>query len=204
MINVFQGGIRGFEAAVYGDQHQANLNYFQNQLSNIGNSLTEMGQRFFEGARTLYEEFNSDRALRLARAAIRQVRGTYIADIIQPFTEIGEFQAAPPTMQRWIMANPVVREAYHAQRCDGYSDTYVDMYPKDIGRSHYDYRRVMDGMVVEDGDDYYVDYFPDELVDGDKDLDLIQKSHILSTWKMVEMYMNANGEDPTSVWNSSL
>ena len=47
------------------------------------------------------------------------------------------------------MAQPDIRSLYHKGHCDGYSDTYVDMEPGLVGEQHYDYRRVMDGVVEE-------------------------------------------------------
>ena len=52
-------------------------------------------------------------------------------------------------MKRYIMANPHVREAYQEQRIAGYDGTYKDPFADDTIENHYDYRRVMNGVVVD-------------------------------------------------------
>jgi len=107
-------------------------------------------------------------------------------------------------MQRFIMANPMVRQLYHDQRCDGYSGTYIDVQPDATKEDHYDYKRVMNGIVQQDGDGtmFYTQYM-DQLHHGDKELALAEQVSILDTWEIAEMFIKA-GNDPTSVWNESL
>jgi hypothetical protein len=111
---------------------------------------------------------------------------------------MGAMQQAPVVMQRWIMAEPTVRTLYHKQECDGFSDTYKDMSPGIVGEQHYDYRRVMDGVIQEDGDSWCAKFYMDDLVEGDTPLIFRDKMDILSTWERVTMYIAAGDEDPTS------
>lgn len=71
-----------------------------------------------------------------------------MADEIQYISKIAEFQHAP-TMQRWIMAEPTVRQMYFDQKLDGYSDTYSTT-DKTVGMMHLDYQKVIDGVYRED------------------------------------------------------
>ena len=96
-----------------------------------------------------------------------------------------------------------LRLMYHQQRCEGYTDTYVDMHPGDVGEQHYDYRRVVDGMVMEQDDELVsVQYF-DEIKEGDE-LDIDDQVAILRTWDSVKAAIEENKEDPTSPFNASL
>jgi len=203
-LQIIYGGDDSFNAVVYGDQNPANLNYFQRQIESVSNTLTSVGQQFFADIDALREKYNGAEALRLMKAATRAAKSLFKPNKIQSIFDIGEMQHAPMVMQRWVMANPMVREVYHKQGCDGYSDTYKDMYPGMIGENHYDYRRVMDGVIREDGDEWYAKFYMDELVEGDRELSHDDKVDILSTWDIAEMFIKAGKEDPTSAYNTTL
>lgn len=195
-----------FDSIVYGEKHPANLDYFRQQTQNIASNIQDAGRSFFSNLSELNEKFNGSEAMRLGRAAMRTAKSIFKPNVISSIFDIGEMQQAPVVMQRWIMANPVVRELYHNQGCDGYGDTYVDYHKKDIAESHYDYRRATDGLVQIDevNDDWFVRLYVDDLYEGDKHLSLDEQVDILSTWDIVEMFIRAGKEDPTSTTNSSL
>ncbi|EKD22572.1 MAG: hypothetical protein ACD_84C00043G0006 [uncultured bacterium] len=205
-IAVSYGSDAEFNALCYGaNKHPSTLQYLENQVSNVSRTLTDAGRSFFSNARQLYDQLNNSEAMRLARAALNKAGSLFQSDRIRDIWDLAEIQNAPLTMQRWIMAQVDVRAAFHEQRCDGYSDTYVDNSPEDIGETHYDYRRVMHGMVMEDpeGDDKTTFYL-DELHEGDRELALDEKISILNTWDVVAELMQYGEFDPTSVWNNKL
>ena len=210
MINILQGGDVAFDALVYGvDQHPANASYFQRQIESISNTLTNVGQTFFSNAQQLYQEVNNSETMRIARAAIRSTASLFQPNQILSIFDIHKMQNAPVVMQRWIMANPEARSLFHKQQIDGYSDTYQDASPGIIGEQHYDYRRVMDSVVQdttdhEGNDTWCVKYYPDELYEGDKELSHDDKVDILSTWEVLEMFLKAGKEDPTSQYGSMM
>jgi hypothetical protein len=78
-------------------------------------------------------------------------------------------------------------------------DTYVDVEPGLVGEEHYDYRRVMDGVMqdTEDGG-WYAKIYVEDLKEGDRDLSHGEKVDILQTWSRLEYLMALNKEDPTS------
>ncbi len=206
-LNVGFGDDFDYNAVVYGENHPNVLNYLENKISrfdSFSQTLTDAGRSFMSNVKDLYENVNGSEAMRVARAAIRKAGSMFQRDEIKSIWELTALQTAPPTMQRWIMANPVVREMYHQQRCDGYSDTYVDMHPGVIGKDHYDYRRAMHGMMVDEDDGWKVTFYLDDLVDGDRELVLSEKTDILNTWDIVSAIMKAGKEDPTSVYGSKL
>lgn len=207
-MQVVYGGADVFNAVVYGEQHPSNQQYFQQQIQNFGNTLTDIGRKFFDNSKEIFDRAYNSETMRLARNAAQVVMGIFQPNIIRKIEELQQMQNAPIVMQRWIMANPTIRELYHQQRCDGYSDSYVDVSPNQIKENHYDYRRVMDGVLQEsktsDGQDTWkVQFFMDDIFDGDRDLNHHEKVDILSTWDIAEMFIK-NGEDPTSPWGSKL
>lgn len=205
-MKTISGGYDAFDALVYGNQSQGNIDYFQSQIALLPTIKTvgEIGRSFLNNAVNTYERFNGSEAMRLFRAAKAQAATLFQPEIIKSLWDITNFQTASLTMQRWVMANTVVRTMYHEQRCDGYSDTYVDVDPGKIGKDHYDWRRVMDGVVVNTDDSWEANFYIEDIRQGDRLLDSAEKADILTTWQIAEMFMSAADRDPTSAWNSNL
>jgi hypothetical protein len=205
MANVIYGGVDAFDTIAYGQQDYGSQMFFKSQVEQVSNLLTDYAGQFFNNTKQLYDRYQGSEAIRAAKAVVRTLGGLFLQNKIQPLTTIGNLQQAPIVMQNWIMANPLVRENYHKQRCDGYSDTYVDMQPNAIGETHDAYREVMNGMVVEDenGNSRYSFYMPEE-VEGVRPLSFEDQVDILTTWDIIDAFMKAGIEDPTSPFNNKL
>ena len=207
-MRIVYGGDVAFDSLVYGSEsNPANTAYFQPQIENISNTLTDVGRSFYANTQQLYNDVNNSEVMRIARAAVRSAKTLFQPNEVISIFDIANMQTAQPVMQRWIMANPVVRELYHKQQCDGYSESYVDLAPRDIGESHYDYRRVMNGIVQDDtenDEEWFVKFYPDDLVEGDTELNHDQRVDILSSWSIAEMFIKAGDRDPTSVYDAKL
>jgi len=206
---IYDGGVDLFSAMSGGQPHPGTIDFLSRQFNNVSNNLSEVSRRFHEKAKTVFDKtYNSD-AMRLARAASRRVKSLWGSDEIKALVNIGDLQHARVNQQRWIMANPLARELYHEQRLDGYQDSYVDMQPGVRGEDHYDYRRVMNGIVsfseeTENEANWSATTYFDMLYDEDRELDIDEQANILSTWHYLEMYLKAGKEDPTSKFNSDL
>lgn len=210
MARLIQGDDLTFRALAYGEKHPGTLQFLSQQFENASHALQHVGQEFFNSAREMYEQFNGEHARRLIQAAARRVGTMWQSDSIQFLSSIGQLQHAPPTMIRWVMAEPTLREMYHAQQVDGYSDYYEDVAPSDVGEQHYDYRRVMDGIVVlnEDAQDeepeWHADSYMEDLLPDDGDLSLAQQVDILDTWQAIVAHIRHGKDDPTSRYNAQL
>lgn len=205
-MQVIVGGQAEFNGLVYGDKHPGTARFLQNQL-NIGfsDTLSDVGRQMFSSVQSLYDKFNSDNVLRLAKAARRKVTGLFQQDVIKPLWTIEDIQQATLVMQRWVMAHPELRKMYHEQRCDGYSNTYIDMQPGAVGELHYDYRRVMDGFVQEDDEGTFkITYYYDDVSEDDPELSLEDKIDVINTWDMISRYLKHTEDDPTSVYGDKL
>lgn len=206
MVAVVHGGSQVFKALVSGERHPNTVQYLRNQVTALQNYIGDASSEWAQRAMQSYERFSSDTAMRMAQAAIRKVTTHFQEDRIVQLNTLAELQQAQLRMQRFIMANPVVRQAYHRQMCDGYSGSYVDMWPQDIGRGHYDYDRVMDGVIVEipptkenpEGDWKCYAQFDEEVMEGDQRLGIVRQDAILSSWELVEHLMGTGLEDPVS------
>lgn len=207
MVQVIVGDSNDFNAMVYGyERHPGTVSYLENQFSNISSTLTETGRNFFSNAKQIFEQFTSSDAMRAARAALRKAGSNFQRDEIRYMSDLGEIQNAPPAMQRVIMAEPTIRELWQQQRMDGYSDTYVDLYPGFIAEEHYDFRRINNGVVRESDvpeADWMVREYIDDLVDGDRERDIDEKADAIGTQEAAVEWVRL-GEDPTSVFGGKL
>lgn len=203
MAEFIDGDSLYFKSAVYGAPDWKALEFLSNQYNNISTFAKDTSLEFFNNAKMMYDKLSGSTAMRMARQASAMVGTMWDADEIRYLKALTDIQLAKTVMQRWIMANPVVREMYHAQAVDGYSDTYIDLHPGDIGENHYDYRRVMNGIAVEVDDRILCTTYPDELLD-EKELSIEEQVDILLTWDQIEKHLNERKEDPTSKWGSSL
>lgn len=203
MAEVVYGDNSFFKSAVYGTQDFKALEFLSNQYNNISSFATNASMEFFNAAKNLYDRLSGSTAIRMARQASEVMGTLYQADEIHMLKTLVSLQLAKHTMQRWIMANPVVRQLYHDQKIDGYSNTYVDMHPNDIGESHYDYRRATNGLMVEVEDKLLCTTYPDELMD-EKELTIEEQLDIKISWDTIEKELSKGKEDPTSIWGNSL
>lgn len=210
MAKIIQGGAAMFDAMHYGRQSQEVVSFLGRQFDAASQHLTDAGRAFFDRAQSAFENFNNDYATRLLRAAGRALDGLYLPDRIQPLMNIGNLQHAPPAMWRWVMAEPTLRKMWQADRVEGY-EKYVDLDPGNVGETHYDYRRVMQGIVQYDAEPdadghrgWSATNYLDALLPDDRELEFGEQLDIMETWRTVKGMVEAGGEDPTSRFNAEI
>jgi len=208
-VNVIDSGhVSSFDYLLFPDQNPINQIYIQNQLAQFNASLTDIGKKFLEASQNIYNTINDSNTIRMAKAALKMAKGLFHPNVIVPLETIEDLRAAQVIMQRYIMAEPMLRSYYHKQRCDGYSDTYIDVEPGRVGDDHYDYRRVMDGVVVDitDTDGNYEwsckNYYED-LHTGDRELTSDEKVDVMNTWDVMKIFVDA-GKDPTCIFGGDI
>ncbi len=200
MAQVVMGGVNGLDYLLNPNFNPINMQYFQNSINSISGRFNEVGTQFMSQAQQLYDKVYSSSAIQAARNMIKQFGNSLSNnEFVYPMKSLQDFKEASFVMQRWIMANPNIRELYHAQQCDGYSNTYIDMDPRDVGEFHYDYRRVMDGIVVDYKDGWEAVQYLDTLREGDRDLTLDEQVDILDTWSILDAFIKKGKEDPTDI-----
>lgn len=205
MAFLVTGGEHSVESLMYGQQHQNTIEFCRDQMDNMSNGLSMASEAFQERARSLFDTFAGSDAMRLATAAKRAVNSLWDDDNIKELCTIAEMQWAGQTMQRYVMASPFIREKYQKQTIEGYEGSYTDFFEGDIGEDHYDYRRVMNGVMVETKPDtYYATTYYDDLYPNDRELEIEEQSDILNSWENIKAAILEDKEDPTSKWNASL
>lgn len=198
------GSTDEFNALLYPDQHQSVRGYMQEHLSSFTNAVTDIGQNFVSRVKNLYERLNDSSIMERARAVVRAASGIMNYNVIYQINNLEDLRAASTVMQRWLMANPTVREVYLDQRCDGYSETYFNIHDKDIGEDHYDYRRVMHGSLVKENNEYvFKHYYDSPITDDEKPLTVEEQFIIQDAWDIANLYF-ANKQDCTNPFGGDL
>lgn len=193
-------------SVLFGQPTQSTVNYFEQVKDRIQQKAGVFKEEFIQTSNQIFDSVYSARALELTRAAINKAGALFDPDIIKQLHTLSDFQIAKPTMMRHIMANPVVRAKFIDGRCEGYGEAYFDRQPGVVGENHYDYRRVMTGVVQQDPDTggaFYRTYC-EELHEGDEHLSPGQQLDVLKSWTNVEYLMSLAAKDPTSPWNCDL
>ena len=195
-----------FNALLYGTPHPNTQAFLHQQVETFSQSLTDAGRRFMEEGRQIYDYLSGSTAMRVARAAKKAMGSIWQSNEIKELVELNDFQTAHLNMQRWIMANTTVRKLYHQQRVEGYAESYQDPFPNDIGEEHYDYRRVMNGIVVdnENGDGWSATTWYEDLLPDDRELEFDEQLDIIYSWENVVALIRKGGEDPTSRFGADL
>lgn len=205
MAQFYEGGEQMFQALSYGgEQHPGTIAFLQQSLQAPTQALTAATQDFMQSAHGLYDKFMGSEAMRTIRAAGRQLGSAWQRNVVRPLHTPGDFQQAPLVMQRYLMAEPHFRELYHRQLCDGYSETYIDRWPRVSGEDHYDYRRVMQGIVQPQEDHWVANQWVETLVPQDRELIAEEQFDILNSWSRMMTFLKTGDEDPTSRWNARL
>lgn len=191
-------------ALLFGEPSRALYDFIGQQYATATTALSESALRWAEKTRGVFEKIGFDDAMRSARAAVLKLGQLGQYSGVMELTTMEAMQAASPMMQTYIMANPMVRQLWLDGGCDGYSGSYRDNTPL-VGEAHYVYRRVMDGVVVDNPDGTWeATTYLEELIHERDELHLEQQKDVLRTWARAEAALRAKMSDPTSSWNGTL
>ncbi len=189
-----------FDAALYSSPPPGLVNYMQNQFSNIANSVGEMGNMFLQRASNMFESINANARFNAAKRELNRAVGYVHHNEVGYLSSVDQIKAANPIMQRWVMAEPTYRADYLNQTADGYSDSYINIHGNVLGADHYDYRRVMDGVLTynERTEEFFTQSFIEDLIEGDRELTNFERRDILSVWDVMREIHSLVKDDITN------
>lgn len=196
-----------FDYFILPEQHHSTRQYIESQFNQLRPTIMESGRKFIEEARGLYERFYDNTVERAAKAAVRIATGLLHPNSIQRFSTLEDIQSAAPLMQRYIMADPFIRQKYNDQLCSGFAGSYVDTDPNVSGPEHYDWRRVNSGVVRFEGtgenERFVATIYSEDLREGDRELTAFEKFDVLDTQELAVLFAK-QGKDPTCQFGSSM
>lgn len=186
----------GLDYVLYGDRSNLVTSYIHNQLQALPPSLNDFGRRIYSSLQDSYN-YLSDTLMK--NAVISELRNCNLVMADNYYAELltfNQLQEATLTMQRWVMAHPQVRELYLEQNIDGYTPTYVNLDGKVTGDAEYNYRRVMNNVLIPGDEQWTVNHYIDELLPGDRELEIYEQHMVLNTWEAID-WMLKSGYDFT-------
>lgn len=192
-----------FNAMILPEMRESTREWLSQQVNREYDKLSETGKMFAEMGRSAYQRLTDTSVFRKARQVLRGIAGVFGGDRIQSIDTYQGLQTARPVMQQYLMAEPQYRRMYHEQRCDGFSDSYVDLEPGRVGEAHSVYRRVMNTVLVDTPTGWEVTMYPDELADGERELYPDEQGVILDAWSLMRRAIT-EGVDPCDIFNAPL
>lgn len=193
------GAADQWNAMLYGEANRGTLNYLSNQFDAAKSFVTSAGASFVNKAYDLFQRAHSSEALDFARSVISKIDNRYMTNRIQCLTTLEQLRGASPTMQRWIMVEPTIRQRLAMQTCEGYLDTLTVLNVDQVGEACDDWRHVMNGMVQgADEDDWKFVQYSTCLESDQRELTFLEKADIVATWAAVKGYADDGIDDPTS------
>lgn len=208
-MSMMAGGFDSVDSFMTGARPtQQSLDYFNSQYQNIVNTASSVNNAALAGVYQLaansYQHIMQTRPWEMAEAVVRQTAHIFDENVIKQLSTLECFQTAKPVMQRWLMANPTVRQMYLDGRVEGYYESYIDAQPGLMGVNHYDYRRATNGMIQQTDEGWSATTWWEQLAEGDVELTFFQKSDIASSWAAMLGLIETQEYDPTSMFNSRL
>ena len=203
-MNVSMGSKASLRSMLFEPPRQRDIDYLRERIESRLDVFDNHKTRYTSSIMDTFERINNSQALFKARELYRKARGLFVQDSMDQLWDIETMQAAKADMQRFIMAMPELRNLYHKQRIDGYSDTYVDVEPTRVGTGQREYDQVMHGVLVSDPetDMLTFEYSYNLEADPSNQLDILKQQNVLSTWDYLRAVLKETNVDPTDMFGS--
>ncbi len=186
--------------ALFGRTHPATAEWLSNSVSRYAQNLGGQATHFVDDIYSRFKEINSITITNRVENFRNRLNSLWQVDAIRPLTNINDIQQAPQSMHRWVMAHPQIRRSWNREGCSGFDGKYVDVRPGGAGVEHYDYRRVMHGVVVEEK----YQNFHEPILDERDLLTILEKNNILNTWRVIDGLLGEGNTDPTDPWSGGV
>ncbi|QBJ02589.1 hypothetical protein MZD04_gp060 [Pseudomonas phage Psa21] len=160
-------------------------------------TISTTASSFFNQAASLYTMISTSDAVQALRNLTVKADSAWQSNVITFLPSIEQIQCAPTVMQRYLMAQPDARQMYLNGEISGYGENYENLHGDGVGAKHYDWRRVMDGIVTVNSEGFSHTTYVEDTRD-DAELTVFEKVDILRTWNVLQASLSAGEQDPTS------
>lgn len=200
MAHFSYAGENTFNAIASGGVNRGLHQIIAGRLDSMATTMGNVGSGWLQSARDMFEQYDINRVERSVDLFKQQNEALWTPNDIRPLVGIEALQTASHMMQRWIMANPLIRKQWQAGRCEGYGADYVDLDPGLHTSQQRDYCKAMNGMgeYTDSGDltcTTYSDAYDDN---GQEELSFREQQDIMTTWDEVQYFFGQADQDPTS------
>lgn len=191
-------GVDLMDIACGGFLDNQTTNWLQQRSEALMGTVSATTQNWLNKARTFYTTITESDAIQALRNLTAKADLSWKGNNIHYCNSIEQLQAVNPIMQRYIMAEPRIRDLYLNSSVEGYAGSYENYHGDAIGVNHFDYRRVTDEIVMVNEDSYEYTKYYENIPDGDKELEFFEKVDIIRTWNLANQALDAGEMDPTS------
>lgn len=192
-------GVDLMDIAAGGHLDTATTSWLADRSSALRENMSSTAMSWFNTAKSFVQVIDTSSAIQALRNITSKQENVWNTNNIYQCGSIEELQIANPVQQRYIMAQPRLRDMFLNNSVEGYGDSYVNYGGDNVGDKHYDYRRVTNGIMMEQPDESFtVKVFFEEIPEGDVELTLHQQVDCIRNWNMVDRALDAHEMDPTS------
>lgn len=191
-------GVDLMDIAAGGFLDAGTTNWIQDRTQALMSTVSATTSNWLNKARSFYQTITESDAVQALRNLTAKADVSWKGNNIHFCNNLDLIQTANPVMQRYIMAEPRLRDMYLNQTVEGYAGSYENYHGDAIGINHYDYRRVTDGMLLVKDDHFEWNDFYENVPDNDKELTMFEKVDVIRTWNLVNIALDENEMDPTS------
>lgn len=199
-IMYFDGDDSNAVESLFGKPMQATQDYIAQSVQQYVHNIGQTASNIATNVMSRFQDISSSINLQRVANMRSRLNSVWQSNSIRRLPDLGSIQEAPVVMQRWIMAAPRLRSSYNRDGCSGYDGKYIDNRPGGVAETHYDYRRVMNGIVE---DKSYTNYH-EVLLDRDDILNIMEKAAIKATWDVINGIVEETNMDPTSPYNEMM
>lgn len=208
-VQTLQGGQDALDSLLYRPPDEATINYMQSKLHDIWTGVKDIGNRFKESAKRLFDTSYSAEAIQRAKRYLLQADYALADNVITRVSQ-ESYKNINPFMQRYLMDLPSINDLYNRNLCNGFPDTYVDTEPNVKGEDRELFQDATDGILRFDKA-----YSPFDMYGGkdndnaegfimhythtrEDELSNLEKFAIHDLWQIAQEMMERE-EDPTDI-----
>lgn len=202
--DVVMGALFGKPLAETSEYIRNNVNAY---ISNAARSVQD--SQFVSMIKDRWDSITNSNISRQIDLYKRKLDNVWLTDTVKCLRTLEAMQAAAPVMQSHIMAHPATRVLFEDGSINGYTGSYVEVYPRRTIDEHYiPYRDIMSGVVVAPRDEsdpkgasytqYYDGRTPRELLNS------MDKLLIRKTWGAIDKHIAVSNIDYTSMDNETI
>lgn len=160
-------------------------------------------EKFRECVESTYNTVRNSRLFRATLASVRRLKNAGRPDAVRQLINVGDIQNVAPTMQRLIMANPLLRRMVRNRQLEGYEGRWRDVNVNAIGDTDHTYRQIYDGLVVKEGERVFATSYAMTETDR-RQFSQHELADVRITVHNIFKIIEQGDDDPLSVWNAAL
>lgn len=165
----------------------------------LRDTLSSTAAGWLDKARSFVQVIDTSSAIQALRNITAKKDQSWNTNGIFACGTIEQLQTSNPVQQRYLMAHTGLRALYLNNEAEGFSGSYENYHGDAIGVAHYDHRRVIDGIMLEQPDEtFVVNTFYEEIPEGDVELTLHQKVDMIRNWNLIDRCLDEHEMDPSS------